>query len=155
MAEVRISAAASVLGGALYIIGGNTGLNALSSVERLNPSRGAWEAVAPLPGPCNRPAAASCRGKLYVTGEGSDGARTRLMLRLDPEIGVWESVQPMSSGRPPASLAAADDRLCVLGGSEAPENSAIDVESLDPDDAWCLTEAAFKRRCSAFARGVL
>lgn len=155
MREGRISAAASVLGGMLFVVGGRTESTALSSVERLDPSRGEWEMVAPLPNPCSRPTATNYGGKLYVLGwEGADRVPLGTVLRLDPDIG-WESVEPLSSGRTAASLIVADDRLFVFGGCTARGNLACDVEYLGADHKWSPAEVMLQRRCSAVARGVL
>ena len=136
MHEGRISPAASVLGGMLYVIGGRTESTALFSVERLDPSRRVWERVAPLPNPCSRPAATTHGGKLYVTGwDRSDEVPSGTVLRFDPDLG-WESIEPLSSGRTAASLIAADERVFVFGGCTAQGTFASDVEYLGSDDRW-------------------
>ena len=50
MAAARYDHAVAVLDGKLYAVGGSDdgGDNRLSSVERYDPSVGAWEAVAPM-----------------------------------------------------------------------------------------------------------
>ena len=61
----------------------------LNSVERYDPAKNAWEAVAPMSPAREGPAAAVFDGKLYVMG-GHDG-RTRLssVEQYDPARNEW------------------------------------------------------------------
>lgn len=81
MKEIRSGFAAQVIGGRIYAVGGEVGRNDVGKVpsatigtaERFDPTKGAWEYVAPPPNPIHGVANAVYGGKLYLLG-GSDKA---------------------------------------------------------------------------------
>eukprot|EP00747_Dinoflagellata_sp_TGD_P198994 gnl/TRDRNA2_/TRDRNA2_72129_c0_seq1.p1 gnl/TRDRNA2_/TRDRNA2_72129_c0~~gnl/TRDRNA2_/TRDRNA2_72129_c0_seq1.p1 ORF type:complete len:273 (+),score=40.08 gnl/TRDRNA2_/TRDRNA2_72129_c0_seq1:3-821(+) len=113
MAQRRSGAAVAVMGGRLYVCGGNDGRGALNSVERFNPSAGAWEAVAAgawesIP-PMSRArfcaSAASIGGQLYVCGGSDKEDLLRSAERFDPTTGTWEALPRMRLNRTGAAAA--------------------------------------------------
>jgi kelch-like protein 17 (actinfilin)/kelch-like protein 20 len=70
----------------------------LSSVERFDPAKNAWEAVAPMSTARTCPAAAAIDGKLYVMG-GHDGQnRLSSVERYDPATNEWAAMTSMALG---------------------------------------------------------
>jgi len=106
LSQPRYAAAAALVGGYLYVVGGHNGREFLASAERLDPVIRAWEATAPLAQPRAGLAAAVIVGRLYVCG-GHDGQRAlRVAERYDPATLLWESVAPLSQSRASAVAAA-------------------------------------------------
>ena len=94
-----------MLDGKLYAVGGHGGGH-LSSVERYDPGRDAWEAVAPLTLARFGAGVAALEGKLYAVGgsiEEDDEAeaqrRAHSVERYDPASNAWEEVAPMATAR--------------------------------------------------------
>mmetsp|Transcript_27910 Transcript_27910/g.64855 ORF Transcript_27910/g.64855 Transcript_27910/m.64855 type:complete len:455 (-) Transcript_27910:72-1436(-) len=118
----------------IYVFGGEgSDEDVTSTVERLNPSKGEWEPVAPLP--CARAycAAAAVGGRVYVIG-GSDanGVMLNTMDRFDPAHHVWEEMPSMQVARVAVAAASVDNRLCAIGGN----NDLMvhdSVETYDPE----------------------
>ena len=98
MSTARGGPAAAAIDGKLYVMGGNDGQNRLSSVERFDPAKNAWEAVAPMSTARTCPAAAAIDGKLYVMG-GHDGQnRLSSVERYDPATNEWAAMTSMALG---------------------------------------------------------
>eukprot|EP00966_Prymnesium_polylepis_P268265 6197266-Prymnesium_polylepis.1 len=68
MAIGRNSAAAAVVGGKIYVSGGRSGSNYLSSVEVYDPARSVWAAAPSMATVRFAAAAAVVGGKIYVSG---------------------------------------------------------------------------------------
>ena len=112
MAEARYAHAVAVLDGKLYAVGGFSGGDRLSSVERYDSALNAWEAVAPMASARCNFAMAVLDGKLYAVGgvnvngddddNDYDDGRHRLISsveRYDPALDAWEAGTPIGSAR--------------------------------------------------------
>ena len=91
----------------LYVMGGHDGQNPISSVERYDPAKNAWEAVAPMSTARAAPAAAVVDGKLYVMG-GQDGGIRLLssVEQYDPAKNEWVAMASMALNTKTNSLCA-------------------------------------------------
>jgi N-acetylneuraminic acid mutarotase len=77
-------------------MGGFDGQNRLSSVERYDPAKNAWEAVAPMSTARSCSAAAVFDGKLYVMG-GHDGKNWLSSIeQYDPAKNEWVAMASMA-----------------------------------------------------------
>ena len=82
--------------GKLYVMGGFDGQNSLSTVERYDPVKNAWEAVAPMSAARDGSAAVVVDGKLYVMG-GFDGQNELSSVeRYDPARNEWVAMASMA-----------------------------------------------------------
>jgi hypothetical protein len=136
MTENRRNAGAAVMGGKLYVAGGNlndgTGRRlpgTLSSVECYDPLTnavddrgrlsGQWTTVAPMITAREQHAIAALDGKLYACGGWIESNRTALtsVERYDPLTDAWETVAPMKTARSESSAAVLDGKLYVAGGN--------------------------------------
>ena len=96
MSTARYDLAAAVFDGKLYVMGGHDGQNRLSSVERYDPAKNAWEAVAPMSTARSCSAAAVFDGKLYVMGGADDdGNGLSSVERYDPAKNEWVTMASM------------------------------------------------------------
>mmetsp|Transcript_13166 Transcript_13166/g.24291 ORF Transcript_13166/g.24291 Transcript_13166/m.24291 type:complete len:458 (+) Transcript_13166:143-1516(+) len=118
----------------IYVFGGEGSDEDLtSSVERLNPSKGDWEPVAPMLSPRAYCAAAALGGRVYVIG-GSDanGGMLNTMDRFDPALNLWEEMPHMQVARAAVAATTVDSQLCAIGGN----NDLMvhdSVETFDPE----------------------
>eukprot|EP00966_Prymnesium_polylepis_P243712 5636018-Prymnesium_polylepis.1 len=106
MAAARTGVGAAVgPDGCLYTVGGSTnGEHMLSSCERYDPRRGAWEALPPMPTARGYLAATfALDGVLYAAGGAAEGAYFRCgctaLEAFDPRKGAWEVLPPLPSAR--------------------------------------------------------
>ena len=97
-----------------------------------DPSTGTWNALAPLPTPRYRFAAALYQGRIYALG-GTDGHQVLRSVDIyDPTKDTWsrgpDLPQPLLS---PGAAADAEDRLDVVGGFNGQQGAArVDYKAL-------------------------
>ncbi|CAH2107585.1 unnamed protein product [Euphydryas editha] len=83
----------------IYVVGGYDGTSQLSSVERYDTERDAWEEVAPVRAARSALSLAVLDRKLYAMG-GYDGTAFLDVVEIyDPATNTWKSGTPLSSVR--------------------------------------------------------
>jgi len=129
----QTQAAAAMLGGKIYVLGGNP---AIKEVVVFDPQTGLWSAAPPMTTPRRALAAAVVDGILYAIG-GDDASSRDLssVEAFDPQTGAWTAVASMSSSRYMAAAAVLGGKIYVTGGSN---RSTLDsVEVYDPQtNTW-------------------
>jgi DNA-binding CsgD family transcriptional regulator len=120
---------AAVVGGKIYIPGGQTASGEVSSqLEIFDPNQNRWESGQPLPIDVSAYALASFEGKLYLFG-GWDGKQyLNRVFRYDPSENHWEEATPMPTARGFAGAVAAGGNIYVLGGYDG--KSALPVNEI-------------------------
>jgi N-acetylneuraminic acid mutarotase len=126
--SARNSAAAAVIDGLIYVVGGRHNVmqtdgtqlqNNLSNLEVYNPKTDEWQTRAPLPESLGGNAAASVDGKLYVFG-GEQWAPEHKVFpsswAYDPASDKWQKVADMPTARHGLAAAAVDDVIYTIGG---------------------------------------
>ncbi|KAK6739739.1 hypothetical protein RB195_008312 [Necator americanus] len=120
MSTQRCGAAAAVLDGCLYMIGGSKrtgeGTSPLSTVERYSPSEGKWVTVASMKSQRMFCAAAALNGRIYVCGGSNIYETLNTVECYDPKKNVWVSVAPMKVGRYAFSVVACDNAIYAIAG---------------------------------------
>jgi kelch-like protein 17 (actinfilin)/kelch-like protein 20 len=115
----RFSAAAALLDGKIYHLGGHSQgyePGRLSTVERYDPATDRWQAVASMAEPHHEPALAAWGGQLYVFG-GEDGPRYLSSVeRYDPAANRWVARASMPRPRKGGSAAVVGDKIYLFGG---------------------------------------
>jgi len=90
----------AVLGGKIYVIGGNVADGTtIDKNEMYDPATNTWSTRAPLPEPRARPGVAACNGKIYVFGGHYDGAYRSSLYVYDPGSNSWDQLPDMPSAR--------------------------------------------------------
>jgi len=119
----------------LYVMGGDSNGQYLSSGERLDVGTGTWEALPPMRRGRSWAAAAQLAGCIYVCG-GSDGSQVLSAVeRFCVADGAWQDLPPMQQRRESASATAVGGSLLVFGGGDGAQ--ILDsVELLDRDGDW-------------------
>ena len=120
MPTPRHHLAAAAVDGQLYAIGGRMpGDFSIDAVERFDPSRGEWEAIAPLPLGTGGPSAVRANGSIIVVGGGDDleGWVTPATWSFDPQRDRWRRLADQKVPRHGHASAALGDRVFVFGGA--------------------------------------
>jgi N-acetylneuraminic acid mutarotase len=118
-AEVsRRGAAAVVLDGRIYLIGGVDNGTTTGRVDIFDPATGNWTIGPALPAPRAGHAAAVLDGAIHVVGGRSEGLNSTLdsHLRLDPDTGGWGEAASLQTPRTDAAAVSVNGELMVIGG---------------------------------------
>jgi N-acetylneuraminic acid mutarotase len=139
MVTARFGAAAGVIGGKLYVAGGDTACPpcvATNTTEIYDPATNTWTAGAPIPAARELAMGAVVNGRLYVIG-GSAGAATLDRVDVyDPAANSWTSAASMPVARHGAAVGVINGRIHVVGGGSGSVYLAVN-ESYDPgSDTW-------------------
>eukprot|EP00927_Polykrikos_kofoidii_P032245 TRINITY_DN27531_c0_g1_i1.p1 TRINITY_DN27531_c0_g1~~TRINITY_DN27531_c0_g1_i1.p1 ORF type:complete len:474 (-),score=67.09 TRINITY_DN27531_c0_g1_i1:137-1558(-) len=118
MPTPRRAAAAAVLGGRAFVVGGAGGVTmhdlSITAVECLDLAEHIWEALPAMPSPRRGLSLLAGDRVLYALG-GSDGTQASNAFEMyDPEAGQWETMAPMPARRAYFG-AATTQTLEVLG----------------------------------------
>jgi N-acetylneuraminic acid mutarotase len=141
MPTARYDPSASVIGGSIYVIGGQTLDNtpAISTVEMYNPLTDSWTTKAPMPTARFVHCAATVNGILYVFG-GDDGYNNVVLHTeaYDPVTDTWIGKTDIPTGRGALKCAVVNGKIYVMGGAVGPPWTGLNVvEEYDPaSDTW-------------------
>merc|ERR1712136_700520 len=149
MMGARRGCAAAVLGGQLYVVGGEAGeslgMKAVDAVERYDPVVGSWTAVTPMPTRRARCAAAVVNDVLYVVGGQVSGQAAGTFESYSLLEDSWQKHLPMPTKRAGCGAAVAQGNLYVLGGHWGGQAMAT-AERFDPCgggwDSACVFQAS-------------
>jgi glucose/arabinose dehydrogenase len=146
MATARAGAAAQVLGGKIYVVGGMAGNGAsLPTVEVFDLAAGTWSAGPSMAVRRDNPGAAALNGKLYVFGGRTRNADASVVNdtlssaeMLDPAEGAWVARAQMPTGRRTMVVGTLNGKAQVVGGEVSPGGGAFaSNEEYDPaTDTW-------------------
>ncbi len=125
----RLHAAADVIDGKLYVVGGN---GALSTLEVYDPSSDSWTTMSSMPAGRALLAAGVIDGKLYAAGGSINWAIPWLEV-YDPSTDSWTAKAPMLTARHGAVGGVINGRFYVAGGQDGSDL----LEVYDPvTDSW-------------------
>lgn len=169
----RQAAAAAVLGGRIYVIGGfGPDISATDTTYVLEPAAGTnlapsleqppaptlpvgtWSLARPIPEVIDHAAAAALDGYIYVAGGNVEKLVTNKFWRYDPSDDSWASLPPLPIPRYAPSMQAIDGKLYLIGGTASHGNDELSIEVYDPGPAsWSLIRNALpvEREASATA----
>jgi hypothetical protein len=169
----RQDAAAAVLGGRIYVIGGfGAGGNPTDTTFVLEPAPGTnlapspdqppaptlpvgtWSTVRPIPEVIDHAAAATLDGYIYVAGGTVEKLVTNKFWRYDPASDSWASLPPLPIPRYAPTMQPFDGKLYVIGGTSSHGHDELAIEVYDPATAaWSLIQDALsvEREASATA----
>ena len=130
----RYYCAAAAIDSFLCVVGGLTTDDVrLSSVERFNTKKGAWELLQPMSSTRNGCAAAVLQGNLCAIGgiTGRANGETKAsnsVERHDPDTNEWEMTPGMHDSRDCCAAATLDNKIYVMGGETESFESLSSVE---------------------------
>jgi N-acetylneuraminic acid mutarotase len=152
MPGARNEMRAAVVGGKIYVIGGNSqtmqdrkavNVNDAGVNQVYDPASDAWRTLAPMPMGANHPGVAALDGKIYVaggfTGPGHMGPTDRVYA-YDPATDTWRALAPLSSPRGSPALAALNGKIHAISGRTVNADGALPVhEVYDPaTNRWTM-----------------
>jgi N-acetylneuraminic acid mutarotase len=142
----RYAAAAGVINGRLYVVGGTLACppcNTTSVNERLNPDTNTWTAHAAIPVSHEQPASAVVNGLLYViSGFQRDplnpltGAMSARVDVYDPGANSWSQRAAMPAARMGAASGVLNGAIHVVGGNGGSGHTAIQHRYDPSSDTW-------------------
>ena len=124
----RNSAAAAVIGGKIYVVGGRQMVKQadgrqrpvnVATLEVYDPASGRWESRAPMPQAQGGLAAAAHGGKLYAFGGEQFVPDSKVFAEgwvYDPASDRWSALPPMPTPRHGHGAAVVGQRLYLMGG---------------------------------------
>jgi hypothetical protein len=137
----RSSAAVTVVGSDIYVIGGFTwtaggSRQPLASNEMYDHSSGTWQTRAPMPTPRGLAAIGEIDGLVYVVG-GQAPDSCDLNQVYDPDADHWAPAAPLPSARAGMAAGVVESGLYLCGGSGDGEKVLDMLQLYDPvKDAW-------------------
>ncbi|MCS6774852.1 MAG: LuxR C-terminal-related transcriptional regulator, partial [Thermoflexales bacterium] len=127
-------AAAAVLDGLIYVLGGTTPDGQLTrQVEILDPRARAWRSGLELPQPLTAHAAAATKDAIFVLGGRASTGITAEVHRLDRATQRWERLPPMPTPRSQLAAVVLSNRLYAIGGFDG-QRELSTCEALDLED---------------------
>eukprot|EP00929_Paragymnodinium_shiwhaense_P058303 TRINITY_DN29186_c0_g2_i1.p1 TRINITY_DN29186_c0_g2~~TRINITY_DN29186_c0_g2_i1.p1 ORF type:complete len:437 (-),score=103.72 TRINITY_DN29186_c0_g2_i1:100-1410(-) len=132
-------AAASMVGGRLYIVGGEADGLALRGMHRFDPHLGRWERLPPMRQARVRASAFGHGGSLYVFGGLDGGEALASAERYRPDLLRWEALPAMHRRRYGSACCVWAGGICVVGGEFVEAGMLTSVECFSPEaHAWQL-----------------
>ncbi|MBI2862957.1 MAG: prepilin-type N-terminal cleavage/methylation domain-containing protein [Chloroflexi bacterium] len=118
MPAVRMIAAAGVIDGKLYVVGGSSAWLSgyIGDVYAYDPVGNAWTALAAMPTPRVGMAAAVVGGVLYAIGGGANGIDLATVEAYDPATNTWSARTAMPTARNWLAAASVGGTIYALGG---------------------------------------
>ena len=148
----RMGAAAGVIDGKLYVVGGTGTFHTLNVLEVYNPASDTWTTKSPIPTPRANAMAGVINGKLYVVGGSQNFSTVEV---YDPTSDTWVTKTPMPTARFWAASSVIDEQLYIVGGFARPagRSSIINIlEVYNPIlDSWIIKESMPTARMKSVA----
>jgi DNA-binding CsgD family transcriptional regulator len=132
----RSRAAAAVIDGRLYVVGGEAGMGDLDDHQVYDPIGDVWQRLPPRPVAARGAAAAAWEDRLYVAGGCTGNAVLTRMDRFDPASRTWTTMAPLPAPRCALALVSYGRWLYAVGGWDG-RNATATVFVYDPEgDTW-------------------
>lgn len=150
----RASAAAVVVDGYIYVMGGRDGNTVLASAERYDSSTNSWSKTAAMPTARWFLMAAEVGGKIYaiggIAGTGDQRQDLDVVEVYDPASDMWTVLDPMPTPRSNAGVAILGESIFIIGGRTRQGASArVDIYDL-ANNKW-LTAPSLNQPITSLA----
>jgi hypothetical protein len=123
-------AAAALVGGALWVVGGEHGGAQVDTVQRVDLATGAASVVGHLAAPLSHATATVLDGTLLVVGGLSAGTHVDAIERLDTATGAMSRVGHLPSAASDTAVATLGDAAYVVGGETAVAGSTRPLDTV-------------------------
>lgn len=132
----RSRAAAALVAGRLYVVGGETAQGDTDVLEVYDPTFDVWQRLSPRPVAARSAAAAPLQKQVVVVGGCRDDTALAEANQYEPETDSWKSIAPLPQLRCGGTLASWHGRLFFMGGWDG-EAVRDTVYVYDPrEDRW-------------------
>jgi N-acetylneuraminic acid mutarotase len=158
----RQYAAAAVLNGRIYLIGGfdaNSKQTATTLVLQpplvtstpppetqggpIPANLGTWQSAAPVPESVDNAAAVAYQGYIYLAGGRIENRVTNKAWRYDPANDAWVELRSMPVPRHGATMQAVGGKIYLIGGASSHGNDEVSIEVFDvAHGTWTLLDNA-------------
>lgn len=137
MPTARSNFASAVVGGAIYVIGGETESGVTASVDVYHVDANTWEPVSEMPVALADIQAVTVGGKIYVPGGRRENGDVSVQLLVyDPQENVWQEVSSLPVSLSAYALVTFEGKLYLFGGWNG-EQFVDTVLTYDPTlDSW-------------------
>lgn len=150
LSVARGGAAAVVVEGRLYILGGEVNGRALREAECYDPVAGTWEILPPMNVGRVKPAVAVCDGYIYLMGGLDDSKPMRSAERFNTKTRIWEVLPCMHRARYASVASSTSGRVHIFAGELTDDGLAASSEIFDPQvGEWALRPAVRNPLCGA------
>jgi N-acetylneuraminic acid mutarotase len=112
----KVSAAAVVQDGKIYVLGGRNGNSMVPEVYEYDPLTDTWATKASMPNSTATLGAVTLDGKIITFGGSSPGTPTKLMEEYDPATDIWRQLPDMPTIRNESFAVTIADKAYVFGG---------------------------------------
>jgi N-acetylneuraminic acid mutarotase len=150
----RASAAAVVVDGYIYVMGGRDGNTVLASLERYDPSTNSWSKRAAMPTARWFLMAAEVGGKIYaiggIAGTGNQRKDLDVVEVYDPASDTWTVLDPMPTPRSNAGVAVLGERIFIIGGRTR-QGASARVDVYDPANNQWLSAPSLDQSLTSLA----
>ena len=150
----RSSFATGVIGGRLYVTGGNTAAGVSNSNEEYDPASNTWSSKTAMPTARGAHVAGVINGKLYAIGGSNAGGYLNTNEEYDPVANTWSTKTAMPTALNSFAAGVIGGILYAVGGWDGGSTYNTN-EAYDPVlNAWS-TKAAMPTTRRALAAGVV
>ena len=130
MPEARTRLAVAVIGGILYVVGGDNTNGIRKSVEAYDPATNTWTRKADMPTPRDVLAASVLGGKLYAVGGGTNnGDPSAAVEAYDPVTNTWAVKANMPTARGTLATRVVGTKLYAVGGFNGDTLNTVEAYS--------------------------
>jgi N-acetylneuraminic acid mutarotase len=132
-------AAAGLIGGKIYVVGGGSSAGYLTDTQIYDPATNTWEPEgAPIPDAIVAAASAVVGNTLYVIGGYTTSGAMNTVWFYNPKTNKWTlEDNPMPTSRGDTAAAVVNNIIYVVGGYNFTEGVLDTVEAFDPaTDTW-------------------
>jgi N-acetylneuraminic acid mutarotase len=129
MPTALFSAAAAVLNGKIYVIGGTDGSGNTNIVQVYDPVAKTWSAGVPLPAALGGASAVTIGTTLYVFGGNGLSGLSGAVYSLAAGGTAWQTLASMPTPRADTAAAAVGKTIYVIGGNSAATPRSPTVEA--------------------------
>ena len=138
MPTAAAGGAVGLIGGKVYVVGGETNTAIINTNQIFNPTTNSWTTGAPIPTQRFVPASAVVSGTLYVMGGIKDSTQTPISTveAYNPTTDSWTTKSPMPVTDDSMNAVVLNNLIYVVGGYTAGNRTAM-VEIYNPStDTW-------------------
>jgi N-acetylneuraminic acid mutarotase len=143
MTTGRTEVNADVIGGKIYVVGGEAlGREDSPLLQAFDPATKKWRDLAPLPTGASHVGVAALGGKIYAAGGFTANVHKNPLdqfLAYDPKTNKWTSLAPLPAPLGSVSLVALGGKIHAVGG-RGPDGKVVDTHGVyDPKtNTWSM-----------------
>ncbi|MEK7475414.1 MAG: kelch repeat-containing protein [Candidatus Coatesbacteria bacterium] len=140
MPTARRDAGTAVVGGTVYVVGGNDGAAGYARTEAYDPATDSWATLASLPTGRYGLGVVAVGGTIYAIGGGAGGGALSVVEAYDPATNTWTTRAAMPTAREYLATVVIGGTIYAIGGENGTGGLTI-VEAYDTATNTWTTKA--------------